>query len=168
VDRSRPRLRRFMFAVCAPLGSFLYSSPAGAQLLSPPRKRWEAVSQMRRAPEGRHYYGLWILWHRHSCLCCRERTSIMRTPFSRTARCPLISLSSLGEPAGAGPEFARVGEPRASRKDDSGDIFQAVQCVLTSSLITPTTSSRLIILMGFSPALSASALSKVEERHLGP
>ena len=37
----------------------------------------------------------------------------------------LISLSSLSEPGGAEPEFARVGEPSASRKDDSGDIFHA-------------------------------------------
>jgi hypothetical protein len=39
--------------------------------------------------------------------------------------CRKIPLSSLSEPAGARPEFARVGEPRASRKDDSGDIFYA-------------------------------------------
>src|SRR6476661_1986234 len=50
-------------------------------------------------------HGLWLLWHRHSCLCCRDTTSIMRTPFSCAARCPLIPLSSLSEPAGARPEF---------------------------------------------------------------
>src|SRR5579864_345781 len=32
-------------------------------------------------------------------------------------RLPLIPLSSLSEPAEAGPELARVGDPRASRKD---------------------------------------------------
>src|SRR5579859_180453 len=70
-------------------------------------------------------YGLWILWHRHSCLCCRDTTSIMRTAFQPCRKMPSIPLSSLSEPAGARPEFARVGEPRASRKDDSGDIFYA-------------------------------------------
>jgi hypothetical protein len=45
--------------------------------------------------------------------------------FQPCGKMPFIPLSSLSEPAGAGPEFARVGEPRASRKDDSGDIFHA-------------------------------------------
>ena len=45
--------------------------------------------------------------------------------FQPCRKMPSIPLSSLSEPAGAGPEFARVGEPRASRKDDSGDIFHA-------------------------------------------
>jgi len=47
--------------------------------------------------------------------------------FQLCSRCPLIPLSSLSEPAGAGAELARVGEPRASRKDDSPPI----QCVHT-------------------------------------
>ena len=52
--------------------------------------------------------------------------------FRPAAATPLIPLSSLSEPAGAGPEFARVGEPRASRKDDSRDIFaMLIQGVLT-------------------------------------
>src|SRR5579864_3260876 len=59
-----------------------------------------------------------------ACAVGKEQV-IIRTPFSPAARCSLIPLSSLSEPAGAGPEFARVGEPRASRKDDSGDIFHA-------------------------------------------
>lgn len=40
-----------MFAVCTSLG-VCYFSPAGAQLLSPPRKRWEAVNQMGEPRRG--------------------------------------------------------------------------------------------------------------------
>jgi len=57
-----------------------------------------------------------------ACAVGKEQVSFGRL-FSRAARCPLIPLSSLSEPAGAGPEFARVGEPRASRKDDSDRIL---------------------------------------------
>jgi hypothetical protein len=80
-------------------------------------------------------------YHAHALQPCRKM--------------PSIPLSSLSEPAGAKPEFARVGEPRASRKMIVGTSSMLIQCVLTSSLITSITSPRLIILIGLQPWCSA-------------
>jgi hypothetical protein len=91
-----------------------------------------------------------------ACAVGQEQVSCARF-FSRAARCPLIPLSSLSEPAGAGPELARVGEPRRVEKMIVGTSSMLMQCVLTQmrqsppSLITPITSSRLIILIGLQP-----------------
>jgi hypothetical protein len=57
--------------------------------------------------------------------CCRGKNKSCARLSAVQQDSPLIPLSSLSEPAGARPELARVGEPRASRKDDSRDIFHA-------------------------------------------
>jgi len=66
---------------------------------------------------------------RRRLACEREISGSYQGPgFSRAATAtPLISLSSLSEPAEAGPELAREGAPRASGKDDRGFLCLLIQ-----------------------------------------
>jgi hypothetical protein len=87
-----------------------------------------------------------------ACAVGKEQVSCARL-FSRAARCPLIPLSSLSE-------------PRASRKDDSGDIFHAdaVRSHSNAAVTSEPDHTNYVVPTHYfdrasAPALSASALS---------